>query len=245
MDDVVAITACPYSGTMHAALTLCALGLDVGHEVYGADGIVSWRHTHKHKTDFAADGFPEDMLLLHQVAHPLMVISRLRQITTGYKHPGTGKHIWETIKDMTKAMDADWRIENELPPLDKRKGLLTWMRLWYHWNKIGIEKADAVFRIEELPVVWGWLLERCGIPYAPQPQEYGKHQLYERTTNRKRTRNIMSWDTLYDQDPDLTLNIIDLAEALGYKQSPVDYLHDEFYNFPVDLRLTLETVYLK
>ncbi len=234
----IVITACPYSGTMHTALTLRALGLDIGHEEYRADGIVSWAHTHMSKADFIADGFSEDVVLLRQVAHPLMVISRLRQITSGYKHPETGKHVWETIKDMTIAMGSDWRIENEQTPIDKCKGLLVWMRLWYYWNKIGIEKADAVFRIEELPTIWEWFLDRYGIPYAPQPKEYGKFQLHERTTNRKKTRAIMSWDTLYGEDRDLTLAIIDLAEALGYEQSPVDYLDDPFYEFPERIKLS-------
>lgn len=238
----IAITACPYSATMHTALMLRALGLDIGHEQYGDDGIVSWQHIRMSKPGFIADGFSEDMVLFHQVAHPLMVISRLRQITTGYSHPGTGRSIWETIKDMTKAMGADWDIEDEQQPIDKRKGLLVWMRLWYYWTQFGGKQADFVYRIEELPDIWEWFLEQCGITYAPQPQEYEKHQLSERITNRKKTREVMSWDTLYDEDPDLTLNIIDVAQALGYEQEPTDYIHDEFYNFPVALRLTLEKV---
>ena len=89
----IAITSCPYSATKHTALLLRKFDLKIGHELYGEDGVVSWQHIAMSKADFIADGFSGDMVLLHQIAHPLMVISRLRQITTGYRHPGTGEGI--------------------------------------------------------------------------------------------------------------------------------------------------------
>lgn len=229
----IAITACPYSGTAHIVLTLQKLGLDIGHERYGADGIVSWQHVHMGRSDFIADGFPEDMLLLHQVRHPLMVISSLRQLHKSYKHPRTGANLWHTIKDITKAMNTPWDIENALIPLDKRKGLKVWMQLWYWWNKVGILKANSVYRIEELPEIWSWFLDLCDIEYAPQP-------FIRKDANRHRTPQVQSWDTLYAEDPELTLNIIELAEYLGYEQTPTDYLDDPFYEFPDRIELSCQ-----
>ena len=234
----IAITACPYSATMHMTLTLRALGLDVGHEQYESDGIVSWQHIHMSKADFITDGFSKDMTLLQQVRHPLMVIAALRQIHVGYKHPSTKRNIWAFIKEITGAMDVPWDIEEETAPQDKVKSPLPWMKLWFWWNKAGAEKADATYRIEELPDVWGWFLDQCGIGYVPQPTEYQKYNLSERKVNRKKTRKILSWDDLYAEHPGLTLDILDLATKFGYNQEPTEYLGDEFYEFPEQIELT-------
>lgn len=228
----IAITACPYSGTKHIAKTFLKLKRDVGHEKYGRDGIISWQHIHMSKADFVADGFPDSMVLLHQVRHPLMVISSLRQLTHGHRHPVTQKNIWLRIKELTAAMDTGWDVENAERPLDKRRGLLVWMQLWYWWNKRGAEKADAVYKIEKLPDRWEWFLEQCGIDYVPQPA-------VSKRINRHRSPHILSWNNLYMADPHLTFEILDLAGKFGYDQEPTEYLGDEFYDFPEQIELTI------
>lgn len=232
----IAITACPYSGTFHTVTLLRDIGLQIGHEQYGLDGIVSWQHIHMSKADFVANGFSRDMALLHQVRHPLMVISTLRQIHVGYKHPITKRNIWAFVKELTESMGIDWNIADETPPQDKVKDPLIWMRLWFWWNKHGTEKADAVYRIEELPDRWGWFLDELGLDSVVMP-------VADRTINRKgiprlKTRKILSWNDLYEIDPDLTLDILDLAAEFGYNQEPTEYLDDEFYEFPEQIELT-------
>jgi hypothetical protein len=227
----IAITACPYSGTKHTAVLLRELGLDIGHEQYGDDGIVSWQHIHMSKANFITEGFAEDMALLHQVRHPLMVISSLRQIHVGYKHPATGHNIWAYIKEVTEAMGVDWDIEAEMPPQDKVKSPLIWMKLWYWWNKYGQEKADATYRVEEIPDCWGWFLCELGLESTPMPEII-------KTINRKKTRKILSWDEIFAVDNQLTLDILDLAGKFGYNEVPTEYLDDEFYEFPEQIELS-------
>lgn len=232
----IAITSCPYSATKYTARLLQKLGLDIGHERYEADGIVSWQHIHMSKADFVADGFSSDMSLLHQVRHPLMVISSLRQIHVGYSHPATKQNIWAVIKEATESMNTGWDIANETAPRDKVKNPLPWMRLWYWWNKVGAEKADAVYGVEYLPNKWGCFLDTLGLDSVVMPT-IGK------TINRKKTCKILSWDELYDTDPDMTLAILDLAAQFGYNEMPEDYLGDDFYQFPEQIELTKGTAW--
>ncbi len=234
-DDMkrIAITACPYSATRYTSLLLGKLGLDVGHEQYGADGIVSWQHIHMSKADFITEGFDSGMVLAHQVRHPLMVISTLRQIHIGYKHPDTKRNLWAFIKEITEAMRTEWNIADETAPQDKVNDPLIWMRLWYWWNKVGIEKADWFYRIEDLPSKWPRFLDKLDVERVDMP-EIGK------TINRKKTRKILSWDDLYAVHPGLTLDILDLASKFGYNQEPTEYLADEFYEFPEQIELSQE-----
>lgn len=227
----IVITACPYSATKHTALLLRKLDLDIGHELYGADGIVSWQHTHMSKADFIAEGFAPDVALLHQVRHPLMVISSLRQLNAGSQHPRTKENIWRRIKAMTQTMAPEWDIESDPPPLYMNPGLLVWMRLWYWWNRRGAEKADGVYRVEELPDRWEWFLDELGLDSVVMPK-------IRKTNNRHRNSQVLSWDELYAADPDLTLDILDLAAEFGYNEVPEDYLGDEFYEFPERIELS-------
>jgi len=108
---------------------------------------------------------------------------------------------------------------------------LAWMNLWYWWNLCGAEKADAVYRIEELPDRWEWFLEQCGIDYVPQPP-------VSKRMNRHQSSHVLSWNNLYAADPHLMLAILDLARKFGYNQVPTEYLGDEFYEFPEQIELT-------
>lgn len=96
-------------------------------------------------------------------------------------------------------------------------------------------KADASYRVEEIPDRWTWFMNALRIPYYPYPT-------ISKTINRKKTRRIMSWDDLYEQDAELTLKIIDLAKCFGYTQIPVDYIDDQFYEFPERIELSEVTV---
>lgn len=227
----IAITACPYSGTKFTKTLLCQYGLDIGHEVYGADGIVSWSHAHMTKRDFIADGFSDDMTLLHQVRHPLMVISSLRALHNGSTHPDCHQSIWEMIIERTEYMKLPWDITGEAPPSPKDEALLPWMKLWYWWNKHCSEKADLWYRVEEIESSWSWLRWEIGVGDV----EYRETR---KDINRKKTSIIKSWNDLYDEDAELTGEILRLAGKFGYEQIPTGYIGDPFYVFPDVVSLT-------
>lgn len=227
----IAITACPYSATKFTKILLCKYGLDIGHEAYGKDGIVSWGHAHLTKRDFIADGFSGDMVLLHQVRHPIMVISALRVLHRGSKHPPSKQLIWDRIKERTEYMDIPWDISAETPPDDKDKSLLLWMKLWYWWNKACSEKADLTYRVEAIESEWRSFRWACGLGNV-------EYMETKKTINRKKTSLIKSWNDLYDEDAELTGEILGLAGKFGYEQIPICYLGDPFYEFPDVINLT-------
>lgn len=208
---MVVITACPYSGTKYTATLLNEIGLDVGHEKMSIDGIVSWQHTH-----FTADDFDPKSILLHQVRHPLMVISQMSVIDRSNKHPNGYFHLRDQMNKQT------FRMGMELSLAD---GLVWAMNIWYTWIRYAIAHSKAWYKIETLERQWQSFLGTIGMDHVDMPA-------IKKTTNRHGNQNIRSWDDLYRVDKELTLKIMGLATALGYSDLPKDYLDDNFYNFP-------------
>jgi len=62
------VVGCPRSGTRFISRLLMEHGMDVGHEVWGRDGIASWHLTYERE-------FPHPVV--HQVRDPLAVIASL------------------------------------------------------------------------------------------------------------------------------------------------------------------------
>lgn len=224
----VVVTACPYSGTKYTVHVLRKIGLDVGHEKMLENGTVSWQHCHLTVGDLIMAGCPESVTLLHQVRHPLMAISALQAIHGGYRHPRTRENIWVKFTEQTKHMGIPWNID------EVKYGVRGAMHIWYWWNKVGSEKADGTYTVETLPDRWEWFLESIGHDFVEMPR-------VSKTTNRKgkRGKGVLSWDDLYDYDPDLTPKILKLAESFGYTQTPFRYLDDPFYQFPDRMEASL------
>lgn len=214
---VIAITACPYSATRYTKKILCELGFDIGHEVMGKDGIVSWQHCHWHKEEFSNG----EVVKLHQIRHPLITISQLSVIHYGYKHPQNGCQIKAVMDDQTASMWMDVDISKMLR--------LRWaMNIWYWWNRFGIEDADGWYTIESLPDRWEWFCNMIGHDVSDMPD-------VDKTDNRKKNRKIYSWTDMFKFDKELTVKIIDLAMDIGYDPIPYQYLDDAFYNFPENM----------
>ena len=82
-------------------------------------GISSWYHAHYTRQNFIDAGFDKDVIILHQIRHPLMVISGLM---------GMNKLKWQRQNLILgprgfPLMTAQGRIENV-------------MIFWYYWNKM-------------------------------------------------------------------------------------------------------------
>lgn len=218
----IAVTACPFSGTLYTAKLFRAIGLDIGHEVLWTDGLVSWPHAHNTKEDFIRDGFAKDMTLLHQARHPLMVISQLRDLGKSHTYSRTNENTWDMVARRSSYMLAPWQSES----LIERS-----MMWWYWWNKVGIEKADFAYAIEDIDRNWKAMLDMIGVDPVGLPA-------ISKTTHRKQRKNILSWDDVYAENADLTLKILDLMARFGYEQIPAYYMSDAHYNFPEAITLT-------
>ena len=89
------ITGCARSGTGYASLLFKKMGLDIGHEEYGADGISSWLFA------VDAENVPwgpsrKDVKfgkVFHQVRHPLKAIGSIYTYEPEESFSYTSQHI--------------------------------------------------------------------------------------------------------------------------------------------------------
>jgi hypothetical protein len=134
------VTGAARSGTMYTAKLLEALGLDVGHESSGADGIVSWYLAAD--TDWVPKG-PTSLEVtfehvFHQVRHPLSVIPSMATL-----RPDT----WSFVVRHTPCSLGD--------PL-----LLRCAKFWLSWNEMAEMKAEWRYRVEDVPLIYKEFCEK-------------------------------------------------------------------------------------
>src|SRR5580698_4937223 len=138
------ITGCGRSGTKYISHVLSAAGLDVRHEIMGKDGVASWL------LGVDAESVPwgprrrdfRFRTILHQIRHPLAVISSAQtftQVSWGF----ICQHI---------------RCELEEPLA------LRCAKYWRYWNEQIEPEADWRYRVEDVQVIWNELCERTGCP---------------------------------------------------------------------------------
>lgn len=221
----ILITGCGRSGTRYVSYLIDQLGLDVGHERMGRDGIASWYMA------VASDRSPfgpasADYLfkiILHQVRHPLAVIPS----TLSFK----GRS-WDYICE-------NLGLDPHQEPL--RLGLA----YWYSWNLRAGELADWRYRIEDIADIFSEFCHRLGVPPDPKAldavtpdvntRRYGRvYHLVQETCIRTRwlgkagkmmyqleqgsagKASKLSWSDLWRLDPVMTRRARELARSYGY-----------------------------
>jgi len=132
------------SGTKYAAFLLQSLGVDVGHESAGADGIVSWYLGAD--ADSVPHGPPSAEFVFghvfHQVRHPLRVIPSLMSLRS---------ETWSFVARHTSCAPDD-----ALP--------VRCAKLWLEWNELVEGRAEWRYRLEQLPDVFEEFCARFGVP---------------------------------------------------------------------------------
>jgi hypothetical protein len=144
---LVLVTGCARSATRYVTFVLRRLGLDVGHERIGRDGVASWclipgaveTPWGPSSTDLTFE------VVLHQVRHPLAVINSVA-----------------TLKD------SSWRFIYEHVPVSPHDPIaLRGAAYWYHWNAAAERRATLTYRVEgirnELPEICRLLGVRCDV----------------------------------------------------------------------------------
>lgn len=143
----VLVTGCGRSGTRYLSFVLRRLGLDVGHERIGRDGVISWALA---VDDAAPPWGPRGRdlsfdVVLHQVREPVRVMNS----TVTFR-------------------DESWRfIARHVPcpagaPLPLRAAAY-----WYHWNVAAERHASLTYRIEDLPRALPEICRRLDVPCDP------------------------------------------------------------------------------
>lgn len=132
MSSPLIVTGTPRSGTVYAQAFLQLMGLNVGHEEWKNDGIVSWTAWCPEEV---GDLWRKDMplhptetRLVHLVRHPLSV-----------------------LKSLCTLQERSWDlVEAVCPGLKHYTGLKKEIRFWMRWNSEIEKVAVARVRVEDL-----------------------------------------------------------------------------------------------
>lgn len=157
------------SGTSYTSKLLREIGIDVGHEALGKDGMSSWYLT----TDFEAfDGLDwteiesEPYLVGQQIRHPLKTIPSLMTFNKRSQDfiRRSGVH---DVKPNSRFHEA--------------------MLHWYHWNRMAFDRADFHWTLEGLNPEILPILKEAGHAVDSDDLGQGMDQL-SATVNSSKTR---------------------------------------------------------
>jgi hypothetical protein len=187
------ITGCGRSGTKYISRVLSSGGLDIGHEIMGKDGIASWL------LGVDADSVPwgprrrdfQFRTILHQVRHPLAVISSMQtcaQVSWSF----ICRHV---------------RCELEEPLA------LRCAKYWRYWNEQIESEADWRYRIEDVQIIRDELCERTGCRVSQAVLAVVPRNI----NSRQDAYKALDWNTLRSLDAPLCLAIQEQAVRYGYR----------------------------
>lgn len=194
VERLVLITGCARSGTSYAAIALDMCGLHLKHESsYGEHGIVSWFMAvdsayQPYKIPITKCKFKHVFL---QVRNPLKAIASIE----------------------TEPMESWCYVQQFLPQIHLNEpNIIKAAKYWYYWNLMAEQKAEWIYRIEDLDLVINEMSERLGIDL-----DKNGLNLVPRNTNTRGNREYYKWEDLKRAlDPKLYLNIVNMAKRYGY-----------------------------
>jgi len=141
----IAVLGTGRSGTNFFAAVLHELGHDVQHEKFGADGIASWCLVADCNDAVYGPGggqLDSNFIVGHQLRNPLKAIGSLTTFN---------RSSWRFISENSPAIE-------KMP----RKIMHRAMRHWLDWNARAGEKAQFVWRLEDLQNGAPEILEELG-----------------------------------------------------------------------------------
>lgn len=223
----IMISGCGRSGTRYITFVLRRLGMDVGHERIGNDGIASWC------TAVETEALPwgESIKnvtfnkIFHQVRHPLKVIPSVCTFK---------ENSWQLIC-------------NYIPCSMDEPVMLRSAKYWYYWNIEAEKMAEWRYRIEEFSDVFDefcWRLnvpiDRSALESVPTDINTRRHGylvhfydeflerlsvnrkfLFRNALKKKSTdvdKQTFTWESLKAIDPELCRKIREKALEYGYDE---------------------------
>ncbi len=201
------------------------LGLDVGHERLGRDGVASWAlAVDATSTPWGPSWHDVRFdVVLHQVRHPLGVVNSALSFR---------EESWRFICEHIPVS-----IEDPLP--------LRSAAYWYHWNNEAEKKAELTYRVEDVAGVLEDICARLGcavdhsvldrVPTDVNTRRRGRvfhlteealerlgfppvRQVWMRSRNAaRRDPPAVGWDQIRSFDPALCDLMMAKAEEYGYR----------------------------
>lgn len=208
---MIIILACGGSGTNYISEIFKQIGLQVGHEQLGKDGIVDWRlnaftriskdniKRHCKEKGISTSIFTyldrvrysTNNICLHQVRHPLKNIS--------------SSYCWLGDHGAREYLSKFSSIN-----LNEDK-LLSAMKYWYEWNRFAEYRASFRYQIEKLEEIWSDFCRKSGINTRVEFPSKVSKQIGTRSAN------YFTWENLRSVDSSLTDKIIMQANRYGYQ----------------------------
>ena len=187
------VAATPRSGTAYASKVFRSAGIDVGHEVYGMDGISSWLHL------YDIDYIPwlskpsvaqKYDAILHQVRDPLKSVSSM-------------------MTSSKPAVDIMRSIAGDPEAKHNKSELSLIMHFWFAMNEMINGRADYWYRVEDMEESWPKILKVIGQKDRPFP-------LVEKNVNG-REHAVLTWKNLRMENRFLHGQMLRKAERYGYQ----------------------------
>jgi hypothetical protein len=199
------IGATPRSGTQFLWREMRARGMDLGHEIFRPDGLISSIHVGTGVVDgrICAGNQTRYSLVIHQVRQPRLTICSLCTF---------GEHGLTYLSGNVER-DLGPVPSNDVPLYDPTRVRFS-MLVWLEWNrKIEADfQVDARFRVEDLSSqpAWGNLCDVVGLPPS-DPPEAGDFN-----TNRKLFNEYLPWDQMAAADCRVAEEVQEMARRYGY-----------------------------
>jgi hypothetical protein len=203
----ILITGCGSSGTHYITRLLKNFQLDVDHEmVMKPNGMISWWQTfennnHDKNRNLTIKHSDYDSIL-HQVRHPLGVISSI----CSYGWRG----FWSVVR-------------NHIPISIKDNLLKHGMKYWYYWNLEAEKISKFTYQIENIENEIYRILDEYNIKYSNDEIRKKIDKINPVFTNKKlNSYKLYTWDDLENEDFELTQKIKELTLKYGYS---LDWQH--------------------
>ncbi len=206
----VIVTGCGRSGTLYMSKVLTALGFDIGHEGFMADGVSSWYIVEPTRAQAVKDMVRGcDVVFIHIIRSPLEVISSMMRC--------------ELIRTRS-SLDFFARTNPEYNDLELIERCA---RYWVEWNKFAAYRfsMDVRLRVDDMPKALGELCEvflKCDIgPEARRSiDEMGKtcHALTDDSRNslvKAHGEEVLRTVSL-EECGDAARDVIKVAKAFHY-----------------------------
>jgi hypothetical protein len=184
------VAACPRSGTTYAATLFGALGVRCGHEdVFGPDqGLgdmpVEWNGYDGDSSWHAVPFLPlDDVVVLHQVRHPLEVIRSIAGIRFLARADLPNKATRAVRRHAPEVFEPDTEAE--------RAAIM-----WRIWNQRAEEHANFTYRLEDIGVsLVSHLCDLVGLNVSDDQVERALRDTPKNVNTRDRDENV-SWESI-------------------------------------------------
>jgi len=196
-EKYVIIGCVPRCGSTYMFKALSQLGLDIGHESTGSDGVVGWQQLlfdSATTRQAYVKGAGREKVLLMQTRHPVPAIISM---------------------SVCYVRKAPWIVQDcfNIEPGDTP--LMKAMRLYYHLNLLGLHDSRFQFRyrIEDIDTAWPRIMAAIGMPGVALPDisrethSFKPHYQYP----------ALSWADIYRAFPLYGDRIVQLAHDMGYE----------------------------